>query len=111
MIVTTVTNCAPHPVKATFTSNGGPLIVQFHGSGSATKKGFISADLQLDGATIATAKLFANEADTHKALVLVNVFKGSVPAGTHTFTVVPGPDNYFDQHDFFTITVFEYQVN
>jgi hypothetical protein len=111
MIVTTVTNCAPHPVKATFTSNGGPFLVQFHGSAWSSKGGPISADLQLDGTTIATAKGYTNEPSSHKALVLVNVFKCSVPAGTHTFTVVAGADTNLDGNDFFTITVFEYQVN
>jgi len=114
MIVTTVTNCAPHPIKATFTSNGGPLLIQFHGSAwSPQKSSGIGANLLLDGAVIATAQAFTNEANSHKALVLVNVFTCSVRAGTHTFTVEAAlsPDTKIDQNDFFTITVIEYQVS
>jgi hypothetical protein len=41
----------------------------------------------------------------------MNVFKCSVLAGVHKFTVVAGPNSVIDLNDVFTITVFEYQVN
>ena len=112
MNITTVTNDAPFPVNATFESTGGPLLIQFAASGWSSKAGtIISAELQVDGATVVTTKVCTNEATSHKTMVPVAVKTCSIRAGNHTVTVKPGADTNLDQNDFFTITVWEFQLS
>ena len=109
MLVTAVTNNAPSPVSATYTSSGGALLVQFAGSGySSTANKMISANLTLDGVTVATASVFANETQSHKAFVPVAVLVPSAKPGSHTFAVSAGANTTLDGNDLFTITVSEF---
>jgi len=98
----------PFPVKADFTSEGGTLLIQFAGSAWSSKGQSLSVDLQVDGATVATAKVTTNEVNSHKALVPAAVLTSKIAAGTHTCTVVAASGTNVDQNDFFTITVTEY---
>ncbi|MGH8902853.1 MAG: hypothetical protein ACRDYA_14575 [Egibacteraceae bacterium] len=112
MMVTPVTNVAAYPVDVTYTSQGGPLLIQFAGSAWAKAVGIISVNLTLDGATVATAKVYTNEATSHKALVPAAVFTCSIKPGPHKFAVAAGDGNTnIDHNDFFTITVFEFSLD
>ena len=68
----------------------------------------ISANLTLDGVTVATASVFANETQSHKAFVPVAVLVPSAKPGSHTFAVSAGANTTLDGNDLFTITVSEF---
>lgn len=111
MIVQPVVNNAAFPFSATFTSNGGKLLVEFAGSAWRSSGGKVSVNLLMDGNVIATASVLTNEPNSHKALVPVAVLV-SAAAGSHTLTVKPssGATNV-DSNDFFTVTVTESAPN
>ena len=109
MLVTVIANNMPDPVSAQYTSGGGTLLVQFSGSAwTATAAQMISATLNLDNVPITSASVFANNAQTHLALVPASVLLPGVKPGVHTFTVTPGNATTVDLNDLFTITVYEY---
>ncbi|WP_326579913.1 H-type lectin domain-containing protein [Streptomyces sp. NBC_00481] len=111
MIVSPVVNNAPYPFTATATSNGGKLLVQFSGSAWRGTPGKVSVDLLMDGAVVATASVYTNEASSHKALVPVAVLIPAA-AGPHTFTARPsGASTRLDANDYFTVTVTETAPN
>ena len=111
MLVHPVVNNASPPFNATFTSDGGKLLVQFAGSGWRGSVGKISVDLLMDGNVIATASVFTNEVNSHKALVPVAVLI-SAAAGPHTFSVAPSSGSTkIDQNDYFTVTATETTPN
>jgi hypothetical protein len=112
MLVTAVANNVPSPVKATYTSGGGTLLVQFAGSAySAKGQSMVSANLTLDGIVVATASVFANSASMHLSLVPVAVLLPGVKPGAHAFTVTAGAQTTLDQNDLFTITVTEFSLS
>lgn len=105
MSVTPVVNDAPYPFSTTFISTGGKHSVKFAGSGWRTSAGKISVDLLMDSNVIATASVLTNEANSHKALVPVEVLISAAP-GPHTFSVAPSSSaTKVDQNDYFTVTV------
>lgn len=112
MQITPVVNNAQSSFSQTMTSNGGTLYIQFAGSGWRGAAGKISVDLLMDGAVIATASVYTNEASSHKALVPVAIVIPAA-AGQHTFTVAPTPGSgtNIDQNDYFTVTVNETAPN
>jgi hypothetical protein len=111
MFVTPVVNDVPFPVDVSFTSHGGPLLVFFAGSAFHSSGGKITANLALDGNVLASASVFTNEANSHKALVPVFVYTCSVSAGAHKFTVTKGANTQIDHNDYFTITVTEFSLS
>lgn len=111
MIISPVVNNAPYPFSATTTTNGGTLLVQFSGSAWRGSAGKVSVDLLMDGVVVATASVFTNEANSHKALVPVSVLIPAA-AGPHTFTAAPsGAGTNVDLNDYFTVTVTETAPN
>jgi hypothetical protein len=111
MLVTPVVNNAAYPFNATFNSQGGKLSIQFAGSAFSSRAGKVSVDLLMDGNVIATASVFTNEVNSHKALVSVTVVI-SAASGSHTFSVAPSSaSTKVDQNDYFTVTVTEDMLN
>jgi H-type lectin domain len=89
----------------------GKLSIQFAGSAFSGRGGKVSVDLLMDGNVIATASVFTNEVNSHKALVPVTVVISAAP-GSHTFSVAPSSaSTKVDQNDYFTVTVTEDMLN
>jgi hypothetical protein len=77
------------PFTFGITSKGGPLLLFLSGSGwrtAAQGGGYIEMDLDIDGNTYDTARVFSNETSSHKALVPGINFV-TLPAGPHQVTV------------------------
>jgi hypothetical protein len=114
MLVTSVLNNAANPVSATFTSYGGPLLIQFAGSAYAPGVDIgpvrlLEVNLKFNDFPVAKAAVSTNEPSSHKALVPIAVTTTLVGAGQHVVTVEAANSNTIvDGGDHFTVTIFEF---
>lgn len=77
----------PLPVEASFTSNGGTLVMFTSGTAWKTTAGSMSLQFTIDGGSDRYVDCFTNEAASHKAFpTTVEVFSG-ISAGPHTFRI------------------------
>jgi hypothetical protein len=99
----------PLPKSATFSSNGGPLLLIVSGSGFFGAGNTLNFTVQLDAALLGEVRVFTNETGSHKALV-TREFRADAIAGDHTVTLLPGTgtaETTFDGNDYFNVTVVE----
>jgi hypothetical protein len=98
------------PLAATFTTDGGTVVLLVAGSMWTTAVGATAAmNVLVDGAVRATLRRYCNEANSHKTLVPAVCVVSGLAAGTHTLqlTVASGTS---DTNDFFTAAVLELPV-
>jgi hypothetical protein len=96
----------PLPVGANITTHGGTLVLFAAGSGFTTYPGAEGMTITVDGNTVGGAKVFTNEAQSHKAFIANGIVVKGVAAGTHSI-VLQGWSNVTDNNDSFNLTVFE----
>lgn len=96
-------------------TGGGTLLIFASGSGySWFGSNFIGMSIRLDQNIVGVAKVFTNEAKSHKAFTTNALVVTNILAGPHTLTLEPlgfiDPTGLFsvsDEADFFSVTVLE----
>jgi hypothetical protein len=90
-------------------SSGGTLLILASGSGfSATPIRQIGMYIEVDRKVVGQAKIWANEAGSHKSFVGAPIVVKSIGAGSHTVRISPiNSDTKTDQNDYFDLTVIE----
>jgi hypothetical protein len=96
-------------LNGSFSSGGGTLVVFAFGSGySAVPGRIIGMQINVDTLMMGVAKVFTNEAASHKSFVGTPIVITSIGAGNHTLSVYRmNPDTQTDGNDFFDVTVLE----
>lgn len=95
--------------SATFTSNGGPLLVMTNLSAWSPKSDFpISAGIQIDGFSQGFVQLFANPSETHMTMVSNDLVVAGVRAGKHTLNLIGELNTYTDSNDRVSVTILEF---
>lgn len=95
--------------SATFTSNGGPLLVMVNLSAwSSSSNVQISAGIQIDGFSQGFVQIFANPNTTHMAMVSNPLAVAGVRAGKHTFNLMGELNTQTDQNDRVSVTILEF---
>lgn len=96
---------------ASFTTAGGKLLLIVSGSGYRTffqGDGIVGCDIAIDGVSKGSAKVFTNDANSHKSFITNALVVTGIAAGAHTITltelVASMVTNAFD---FFNVTVIE----
>lgn len=95
------------PANTTFSiSRNGTYLVQFAGSARSTTDNMtIGANLAIDSLVLATAKVWANEKESHRALVPAAVVV-YLTSGSHLASISPSTANsLIDGNDAFTLTL------
>lgn len=112
--VTRVLRQEPGPLSGTglggsFTSEGGTLLIFAFGSGwSNTINKQIGMQINVDNMMMGAAKVFTNEASSHKSFVGTPIVITSIGAGSHTLNLFRiNSDTQTDGNDFFDVTVLE----
>jgi hypothetical protein len=99
----------PLPMAASYTSRGGTLIIQVGGSAwTNTRWATIGVTVQVDGTSVGSSMIAANEVQSHKAFAPNAIVVSNLPAGAHTITLVAlSADTIADSNDYFSVTVTE----
>lgn len=97
------------PLSATFTSQGGTLVVFASGSGFRNAgSGVIGMLMRIDGIAMAFSNAFTNETGSHKAFPPSFTTITSIGAGSHTLDLNARDVNTLtDFNDFFNVVVLE----
>jgi len=108
---TTVTNfpdvSGPLPASFAFTSHGGRLLISAIGSGSPSAAGsLIGMIVQLDGVSIGTNQIYANNA-IHMPFEARTAVRNPVSAGSHTISLSALPGTTTGSFDLYSATVQE----
>ncbi len=108
---TTVTNFpdvnGPLPAGFAFTSHGGRLLITAIGSGTPSAAGsLIGMIVQLDGVTIGTNQIYANNA-IHMPFEAKTAVRNPVSAGSHTLSLSALPGTTTGSLDLYSATVQE----
>lgn len=90
-----------------FTCSGGTLMIFASGSGYATAVGTIGMNIQLDGVTIDSCYIFANQTLNHLAFVPKMIVKTGVAPGTHTIALQPRTGTTTDYTDNYNLVIQE----
>jgi Fibronectin type III domain len=104
-------NQSPGPlplVGAPVTTSGGQVVVFASGSGWALSPAFtkIGMSVLMDGSSVGTSQLFANDPGTHKTLTS-NALVVHPAAGSHIFSLANLGATITDGADIFSLTVLE----
>jgi len=97
--------------SASYTTQGGAMLVQFSGSAWTNVAGtMLAVNLTMNNGVMGTASVWANNATTHMALIPVTVSIIPQSPGAITFGVAPNPNTntICDQNDLFNIVVWEF---
>jgi hypothetical protein len=96
-------------LTANFNSNGGYLTFWFTGSAWCNAApALIGAHLEVDKTIVATASVFTNEGNSHRALVPTVTSSASIKAGTHVLAIAPSTSpTKIDNNDVFTLVITE----
>jgi hypothetical protein len=98
----------PLPFEATFMTSGGPIVILASGSGfSASGARVLGMDVLVDGLVRGEARVYTNEASSHRAFVTSGIPVTGLKGGTHTLRLVAHTGTQTDGNDFFTVTVLE----
>lgn len=98
--------------SATFTSNGGPLLVMTRLSAwSPSSNVPISAGIQIDGFSQGFVQVFANPNQTHMTMVSNDLAVGGVRAGQHTLNLIGELNTYTDSNDRVSVTILEFPTS
>ena len=91
------------------TSKGGTLLVKVGVSAFAIQANQqLIAGIQIDGVSKGFARVFANPAETHMAMVTNDLVITGVPAGNHTLGLISEANTYTDQNDRVSVLVLEF---
>ena len=95
-------------VGAPVTTSGGQVVVFASGSGWSLSPAFtkIGMSVLMDGSSVGTSQLFANDPGTHKTLTS-NALVVQPAAGPHTFSLADLGATITDGADIFSLTVLE----
>ena len=97
------------PVRGTFSSNGGQLMVIASGSGwGCPAGGYIGMSISIDGTEHGYAKSYTNEAASHKAFVMNPLVVGVIGAGNHTVMLSSWNGTCTNEGDFYSVTIVEF---
>jgi hypothetical protein len=112
---TTVMDVRPGPVTApfqgTFQSSGGQILIRVSGSGFSTIAGrVIGVDVAVDGIEVGQARVYANEANSHRAFVTSASPLVGLGSGVHTVSLTPRSGTSTDANDSFSVVVYELPV-
>jgi hypothetical protein len=98
--------------SASFTSNGGPLLVITHLSAwSSSTDVPISAGIQIDGTSQGFVQIFANPNQTHMTMVSNPLAVAGVRAGRHTLNLMGELNTQTDQNDRVSVTILEFPAS
>jgi len=108
----TIMNGRPGPLtgsfSATFKTSGGPIVIAASGAGfSAAGARILGMNVIVDGLVRGEARVYTNEASSHRAFVTSGIPVTGLPRGNHTLRLEALPGTQTDANDFFTVTVFE----
>jgi len=96
------------PFQATFKTSGGPVVIVASGAGfSAAGARILGMNVIVDGLVRGEARVYTNEASSHRAFVTSGIPVTGLPRGNHTLRLEALPGTQTDANDFFTVTVFE----
>ena len=91
------------------TTKGGTLLVKVGVSAFATQANQqLIAGIQVDGVSKGFARVFANPAETHMAMVTNDLVVTGVPAGSHTLGLISEANTYTDGNDRVSVLVLEF---
>jgi hypothetical protein len=110
-----ITANGPLPVEGKYKSRGGKLIISAAGSGwTNTANQLIGMNVFVKGKNAGTAKVYSNEADSHKAFVSAFpvVYAKGVGSGPVTIKLdTLNAQTITDENDFYRVTVVEVPRN
>jgi len=96
------------PFEATFKTSGGPIAIVASGSGfSASGARVLGMNVIVDGLVRGEARVYTNEASSHRAFVTSGIPVTGLPRGSHTLRLEALSGTQTDANDFFTVTVLE----
>lgn len=103
---TLIQSQGPLPLKVTFQAPAdGPVFFMLSGSAWTTNAPtMLKVFLQLDGTTIGTASVYANQSSIHQALVSI-VAPANLTDGQHAIAVVATGNTVTDLNDNFQVTL------
>lgn len=104
-----INTSGPLPHSGTFSSSGGKILLMASGSGYHTSgaDSLIGMTVKLDGTLIGYARVFTNEASSHKAFVPAFIVLSNVGDGTHTVLLEQWSETSSDSNDYFFVAVAE----
>lgn len=96
------------PLSATFTTNGGTVMITASGSGfSSPGSGVIGMNVLVDGVNRGVSRTFTNEPSSHKAFVTTQIVISNLAAGSHALQLAALGGTSTDFNDFFDVSVLE----
>src|SRR4051794_11708696 len=96
----------PLPLIGQFTTSGGAVLILFSGTGYRTSAGTDEIDLSVDSSVVSQTKLYANEANSHKALP-TGMSVLNLSPGNHTLALIAASGLSSDSTDYFSAAVVE----
>lgn len=108
----TIMNSRPGPLtqpfEARFKTSGGPIVIVASGSGYSTSGArILGMNVIVDGLVRGEARVYTNEASSHRAFVASGIPVTGLARGNHTLRLEPLSGTQTDGNDFFTVTVLE----
>jgi hypothetical protein len=95
--------------SAVFTSNGGPLLVKVGVSAwTQSAPTILYCGIQIDGTSQGFASIFANNSQTHMAMVTNPLVLTNVPAGNHALNLMAEANVVTDQNDRVSVMILEF---
>ncbi len=95
-------------LSASFTSNGGTLLIYVAGTGySTTPNSNVGMTVVLDGVPIDSCQFYANTANFHVCFLPKTIVKTGASASSHTLILQPRAGTTTDVNDYYAVTVTE----
>lgn len=96
--------------QSSFQSSGGTLLVSVSASGWTPNSGGgpLQIGVQLDGTSQGFLEIFANDSDTHMAMVTNDLVVSGIAAGDHTLTLIGEANTHTDLNDRVSATILEF---
>ncbi len=97
---------ASFPRSGSFTSSGGTILIFVSASAFISSGNVPSIDVKVDNIVKGTIKVYTNEINSHKALVMDVIVLTNIASGNHTLDLVLAT-GASDSNDFSQATVLE----
>ena len=95
-------------VSASFTTNGGRLLIFASGAGNHTGQNkMIGMSIKVDTTIVGNAEIYSSSTNTHRPFVGTAIEVTGVSAGNHTITLDPLTGTNTDFNDRFSVTILE----
>jgi hypothetical protein len=105
-ILPIINQVGPLPLKAQFNSplDSQAVLIVTGSLWSQTANALLTVDVQIDGKSVGTAKIWSNGVSTHRTFPVL--FLGvTLTYGQHVLTLVPGANVISDLNDTFTASL------